>query len=207
VIDLAGELGEDFRVSGVRLDSGDLAALAVGSRRLLDAAGLSKVQIFASGGLNEDEIAGLFARGAPIDAFGVGTDMGVSRDQPALDVAYKLCTFGGTGRLKLSPGKHILPGRKQVFREERDGAAVRDVIARDGESLAGRPLLAQVMAGGRRLDGASPPLAELRERAAAERARLPAALRGIEPARPGYPVVVSEALDAFRREVEAAVAR
>lgn len=207
VIDLAGELGSDFRVEGVRLDSGDLAALAHGSRRLLDDAGLSQVRIFASGGLNEGEIAGLVGAGAPIDAFGVGTDMGVSRDHPALDIAYKLCAFAGTGRLKLSPGKPILPGRKQVFRRQRDGLAAGDVIARDGERLDGRPLLAPVMADGRRLDGATPPLATVRARAAEEIARLPHELRGIVPAEPRYAVEVSEALKAYQREVAVVVAR
>ena len=105
--------------------------------------------IFASGGLNEDEIAQLLAAGAPIDGFGVGTDMGVSRDAPSLDIAYKLVEYAGRGRLKLSTGKALLPGRKQVFRVERDGVADHDVIGRRDEPLPGRPLLRQVMAGGR----------------------------------------------------------
>jgi nicotinate phosphoribosyltransferase len=110
VIELARELGDAFRVRAVRLDSGDLAALAVEARRRLDAAGLHRVEVFASGGLDEHRIAELVARGAPIDGFGVGTRMGVSEDAPALDMAYKLTAYAGEGRLKLSPGKRILPG-------------------------------------------------------------------------------------------------
>ncbi len=87
VVDLARELGPAFHVAGVRLDSGDLRELAVGARQILDEAGLRSVTIFASGGLNEDEIARLIAADAPIDGFGVGTDMGVSRDAPSLDIA------------------------------------------------------------------------------------------------------------------------
>ncbi|MGH7555712.1 MAG: nicotinate phosphoribosyltransferase, partial [Longimicrobiales bacterium] len=129
VIRLALELGDDFRVRGVRLDSGDLAELAFGARALLDGAGLQRVGIFASGGLDECEIDDLLERGAPIDAFGVGTRMGVSSDAPALDMAYKLTSYAGRGRVKLSTGKPIWPGPKQVFREHSNGRFVRDVIA------------------------------------------------------------------------------
>ena len=79
--------------------------------------------IFASGSLNEDEIARLLSAGAPINGFGVGSDMGVSRDAPALDIAYKLVEDAGRGRMKLSSGKAVLPGRKQIFRVEHDGLA------------------------------------------------------------------------------------
>ena len=78
---------------GVRLDSGDLAGLARSARGLLDDAGMPDAQIFASGGLDEYAIAGLAARGAPIDAYGVGTKMGVSADAPYLDSAYKLVAY------------------------------------------------------------------------------------------------------------------
>ncbi|MFY0583197.1 hypothetical protein ACN28S_60895 [Cystobacter fuscus] len=131
-------------------------ALAHAARCLLDTAGLAHVRIFASGGLDEDEVARLLADHAPIDAFGVGTAMGVSADAPALDMAYKLVEYAGRGRLKLSTGKVLLPGRKQVFREEEDGVARRDVLARHDEALPGRPLLRRVMHAGRRLVEARP---------------------------------------------------
>jgi len=124
-----------------------------------------------------------------------------SRDAPALDMAYKLTEYAGAGRLKTSPGKAILPGRKQVFRVERDGRAVEDVVARCGESLPGRPLLAQVMRRGRRLPGASEPLERTRARAAAELGLLPDSVRALEPAAPPYPVSISEALRDHQREV------
>ncbi|MHA7630838.1 hypothetical protein [Corallococcus sp. M7] len=90
VVALARELGPDFHVQAVRLDLRDLASLAHQIRALLDAAGLERVRILASGGLDEDAVARLLAHQAPIDAFGVGTAMGVSEDAPALDMAYKL---------------------------------------------------------------------------------------------------------------------
>ncbi len=150
-IALSRTLGKDFRVRGVRLDSGDLGALSRRARRLLDKAGLQKVEILASGGLDEDGIAALVSSGAPIDGFGVGTSLGVPDDAPALDLAYKLCEYTGQGRLKLSIGKPVLPGRKHVFRVAHNGEDVRDVIGRAEETLPGRPLLCLVMRQGRRL--------------------------------------------------------
>ena len=99
VCELARELGDQFKVRAVRLDSGDLAELARRTRETLDAAGLGKVEIFASSGLDEDVIDDLVTRGAPITGFGVGTKMGVSEDAPSLDIAYKLCAYAGQGRV------------------------------------------------------------------------------------------------------------
>ncbi|HYL08077.1 MAG TPA: nicotinate phosphoribosyltransferase, partial [Candidatus Udaeobacter sp.] len=104
---------------GIRLDSGDLGQLAKRSRRLLDQAGLRRVRIFASGGLDELAIDALVRSGAPIDAFGVGTKMGVSADDPYLDTAYKLVCYAGRPVMKLAQGKVTAPGRKQVFRRRR----------------------------------------------------------------------------------------
>jgi nicotinic acid phosphoribosyltransferase len=75
-------LGE--RLAGVRLDSGDLVSLSMAVRRVLDEAGLDYVRIFASGGLDEEEVERCLRAGAPIDAFGVGTRMNVSADAPYL---------------------------------------------------------------------------------------------------------------------------
>jgi nicotinate phosphoribosyltransferase len=207
VVDLARELGDAFQIRGIRLDSGDLAQLARKARKLLDGAGLERLQIFASGDLDEYRIDEIVRSEAPIDAFGVGTRMGVSRDEPSLDLAYKLTEYAGTGRLKTSPGKVILPGRKQVFRTEENGRSVGDVIGRHDEPLPGRPLLEPVMRNGERLPAGRRTLREARERAAAELARLPARVRGLEPARPAYPVEVSEVLRRYAETVREKVAR
>jgi nicotinate phosphoribosyltransferase len=206
VVELARELGGDFRVKGVRLDSGDLAELARRSREILDAAGLESVEIFASGGLGEQAIADLLDAGAPIDAFGVGTTMGVAVDAPGLDIAYKLVAYAGRGRLKLSSGKATLPGRKQVFRVENGGAAVRDVIGRHDEALPGRPLLRQVMKEGRRTEEGREDLRQARERARREIARLPAEVRALTEADPPFPVAISPKLARSREEVRRRVA-
>jgi nicotinate phosphoribosyltransferase len=206
VVELAREFGPDFRVSAVRLDSGDLCDLAFGARRILDEAGLHGVGIFASGSLNEDEIARLLAAGAPINGFGVGTDMGVSRDAPALDIAYKLVEYAGRGRLKLSTGKAVLPGRKQIFRVHADGVADHDILGQHDESPRGRPLLQQVMKHGVRLPAGQASLDDARARARGEVRWLPERVRSIHPADPPYGVVISRDLaaagDTLRRRHE-----
>ncbi len=121
---------EGFNLQGVRLDSGDLASLSRKARKILDDNDLKQTSIFASGNLNEYKIADLVGAGAPIDSFGIGTDLVVSADAPALDVAYKLNEYAGKPRLKTSEGKLTLPGRKQVFRAiGRDGGLAGDIIA------------------------------------------------------------------------------
>lgn len=201
VVALATELGPAFRVSAIRLDSGDLGALAASARRILDDAGLQRVGIFASGNLNEDEIHRLLSAGAPIDGFGVGTDMGVSRDAPALDFAYKLVEYEGQGRLKLSTGKAVLPGRKQIFRVERDGVATHDILGQHDETAHGRPLLQPAMRGGVRLSTGRTNLEDARALARTELARLPERVRGLDQAQPPYEVAISERLSAAHREL------
>jgi nicotinate phosphoribosyltransferase len=127
---------------GVRIDSGDLDRLSRETRQQLDAAGLPHVRIVASGGLDEVSVAALVEAGAPIDAFGVGTRMGVSADAPYLDSAYKLVEYDGMPMLKLSPGKVTYPGRKQVFRGvDSDVLALRDERAPVGHAALLRPAL------------------------------------------------------------------
>jgi nicotinate phosphoribosyltransferase len=201
VVRLAQEMGGRFTVRGVRLDSGDLIELAFGARRILDEAGLEDVEIFASGSLDEQRIAEIVRRGAPITGFGVGTKMGVSEDDPSLDMAYKLTAYDGRGRLKTSPGKPILPGRKQVYRIEENGRAVRDVIAAEDEKVGGRPLLRKVMESGKRLAAGQEPLDTARERVRAELRRLPERLLNLGPADPPYPVEVSPMLKRRQAEV------
>jgi nicotinate phosphoribosyltransferase len=207
VIRLSKELGSAFRVRGIRLDSGDLVDLARRSRAALVEAGLGQVTIFASGGLDEHEIARLVKEAPSIDGFGVGTKMGVSEDAPALDMAYKATAYAGRGRLKLAPGKRILPGRKQIFRIEEKGEAVRDVLARHDESLSGRPLMRKVMERGKRLPSHVDSLEAIRENASREIALLPPRLRGLAPATPSYPVEVSEALQSYQERVVSEITR
>ena len=201
VIDLAHTMGDRFQVKAVRLDSGDLLTLSKEARRLLDDAGLQNVEIFASGGLNEEVIEHLLSSNAPIDGFGVGTSMGVSSDAPDLDIAYKLAEYAGKGRLKLSTGKPILPGRKQVFRIEEHGQDVRDVIACADEEPVGRPLLVPMMRGGTRLPAGSVDLDSARRYAQQQMGRLPEQVRAIAPADPPYPVEISPKLRGLQQRI------
>ncbi|WP_455284248.1 nicotinate phosphoribosyltransferase [[Eubacterium] cellulosolvens] len=143
----------------VRLDSGDLFDLSVKVRRILDDAGHRTTKIFASGDLNEYRIWDLMSKGAPIDAFGVGTELTTSREDPALPGIYKLVELRrgsrAIPRVKLSPSKVTIPERKQVFRAYSDSGLIReDVVAIDGEpspDSAAQPILTKVIDKGRLL--------------------------------------------------------
>lgn len=196
VIRLAQRLGDDFRVSAIRLDSGDLDQLARRARELLDAAGLHSVRIIGGGGLDEFSVADLVAAATPIDSYAVGTRIVTSSDAPSLDAVYKLSAYAGEGRLKLSPDKSTLPGRKQIYRRLADGVAVDDRIALHDEPCDGVPLLVPVMRDGRRLPEARRSLDEVRDHAAASLAQLPAHLHDLHGSARPYSVVVSDGLRA-----------
>ncbi len=204
-IRLAKAPTHSIRFSAVRIDSGDLLALSKTVRRMLDEAGLHDVRIFASSGLDEYRIAELLAGGAPIDGFGVGTAMGVAADAPALDIVYKLVRYAGRDTTKLSTGKPVLPGRKQVFRRHAYGQARSDVIASRNEQLDGEPLLQLLLRDGRPVALAERSLDEIRQYAAAALASLPETVRAITPADPPFPVVVSERLRQRHAEVVARI--
>ncbi len=172
------------RLAAIRLDSGDLLELSKACRALLDEAGLAGVEIFASGGLDEYEIDRLVSEGAPIDAFGIGSRLGVAADAPFLDMAYKLVEFDGEPRLKTSTGKLTLPGRKQVWRTAEAGVSIRDVLAlADEPPVPGaESLLEPVMQGG--AITTRPLLAEARDRAERARSSLPPELRALDATGP-----------------------
>jgi nicotinate phosphoribosyltransferase len=184
---------------GIRIDSGDLGALSRRARALLDRAGLQNVRIVVSGSLDELAMDDLVQKGAPIDAFGVGTKMGVSADYPYLDTAYKLVLYRGRPVMKLSRGKVTAPGRKQVFRRIRPFS---DVLGLHEEPLpAGRErLLEPLMKYGRRVSG-RPPLERSRAFFQADLAALPPRARDLRS--PQAPTVRSSpALRALSTETK-----
>ncbi|RPH65689.1 MAG: nicotinate phosphoribosyltransferase [Burkholderiales bacterium] len=207
VIDLYPVLAaEGIRIGGVRLDSGDLGAHAKAVRAMLDDAGLANVTIFASGNLDEQRVARLLADGAPIDGFGIGTALDTSSDAPTLDAVYKLQSYAGIARRKRSEGKATWPGIKQVWRRyDGQGRLAGDRVGLADEASDDEPLLQPCMRAGRRLP-TTPTLDEARAHCAAQLARLPDALRGLEPCTARYPVEISAALRALAREVDAATA-
>jgi nicotinate phosphoribosyltransferase len=182
VVALAPRLKADgITIRSVRLDSGDLAALSRGVRKILDAGGLPEVAIFASGGLDEDAVADFVKNNVPIDGFGIGTSLTTSSDVPNVDCVYKLQEYAGVARRKKSEKKATWPGRKQVWRRYgADGRMAGDVLTIDGDNRDGEPLLRPVMKGGRRLQPPEP-LDEIKRRSKRALEQLPEPLRRLEP--------------------------
>jgi len=203
VVELAPKLARDgIRIRAVRIDSGDLAEHARRVRKIFDDAGLQAVKIFVSGGIDEFSLRELlWSQRAPIDGFGIGSGMDTSYDAPTLDCAYKLQEYAGRARRKRSEGKATWPGRKQAYRSYApDGRMSGDLLTLEGDVHPGDPLLKPVMRSGRRLPGLET-LEEARARARHQLARLPDALRELEPA-PPYPVVIADTLKTLAEEVD-----
>jgi nicotinate phosphoribosyltransferase len=201
VVELAPRLrAEGIRVKAVRLDSGDLGEHARKVRSILDRGGCADVGIFASGGLDEHELARL--ADAPIAGFGVGTSLVTSSDAPGLDCAYKLQEYAGIPRRKRSEGKATWPGRKQVFRiAGADGRFDHDILGIASESQPGAALLEPAMRGGARIAGA-PELGAVRSSALSQLAQLPERLRSLARAEPAYRVEMTAALKSLAEEVD-----
>lgn len=146
------------RLYGIRLDSGDLLSLSCQARQMLDNAGLHYVKIAASNDLEELQINELMVKGAPIDIFGVGTNLVTGKPDAALNGVYKLVEFDTHNTIKISENtdKITLPGCKQVFRHRDNRLALwtGDVIALAQEkpkSNGSLPLLNTVMHKGERV--------------------------------------------------------
>lgn len=187
---------------GIRLDSGDFLKLSRAARTILDEAGLTDAKIMVSGDLDEYRIRELVQAGAPVDAFGVGTQLATSADAPNMGAIYKLVELDISGikrfTAKFSEDKPSLPGAKQVFRFDD-----HDVLARSGECSRGKALLRPVLLGGQLVEPL-PDLAAARARAADSLGRLPASLRGLDPADP-WPVrhsaELAELIDRTRKNL------
>ena len=198
-------VGENL--AGVRLDSGDLLQLSKQVRHILDEAGLSKAQIIASGDLNEQKIRALRQAQAPINGWGVGTELVRSKDAPSLGGVYKLVEDHDTGRpvAKFSIDKATLPGCHQVFRVQRGHSFVRDIIGTTPEfHIDSLPLLEKWMENGE-LTQKLPSLASVRRHARQQLAALPDAVKSLESlspsSSPAYEVRISDALSALVERV------
>ncbi len=181
------------RVGAVRLDSGDLAALAKKVRRIFDSHNLSYIKIFASGDLNEYKIQDLKRRRAPIDAYGVGTELITAKPVAALPGVYKLVEDKDGPKIKLSEEKQTLPGTKQIFRQtDPAGTYHRDILALAEESVDGAPLLQPVVKKGKRIRKKIP-LTETRQYCFEAVSKLPDWLKKVSVKR-RYPIVLGPAL-------------
>ena len=194
------------KLSGVRLDSGDMAEISKKVRKLLDEKDLQYVRIFASGDLDEFKIRALQKQGAKIDAFGVGTKMGTSEDKPYVDVIYKLCETmtsdgGFSPIMKLSKGKATLPGRKQVYRfKDDEGNFEKDVIALADEKVDGEPLMVNVVKKGKVFYD-FPSLSEIRLAATKNLSLLPDKYKKVTGSAE-YPVELSQDLEKLIRNLK-----
>lgn len=194
------------KISGIRLDSGDLLQLAFSARELLDRSGKKDVRIVASGGLDEEKIHSFALANAPIDAYGVGAELTVSADVPTCDLVYKLVEVIHEGKvqplIKASEGKRSAPYRKQVFRQECKGRFAADLIGKwDEGSAGGEPLLQKYIEKGR-LVAELPGLSEIRQRAQNQLSLLPDPFKLLHTTQ-DYPVQYSQQLLQTHKELEA----
>lgn len=202
VVALAPKLAsKGIRIKGVRIDSGNLTDHARQVRQILDDGGLQHVTIFASGDLDEYVLRDMLAANAPVDGFGIGTRMDTSSDVPYLDCAYKLEEYAGKARRKRSEGKQTWPGRKQVYRNcDAAGRMTSDVVTLENDAQPGEPLIVPVMRAGKRLAPAAA-LANIRNHAAANLARLPEPLRQLQEPY-AYRVEIAAALHELAEQVD-----
>lgn len=182
-------------IQAIRIDSGDLVSASKSARAILDGSGRSMVKILVSNDLDEIKIDALLKAGAPIDAFGVGTELITSRDAPAISMVYKLVEVDGVGRIKMSAGKKTYPLAKQVHRfRDSEGKFLVDRVTKASEDSAGEPLLVPFLRQGKLTDPL-PRLDAIREHCRVQREALPERLRGVD-AEPSYPLEYSDALEA-----------
>lgn len=165
---------------GIRIDSGDILTLSKKAREILDREGFKDAIIIVSGGINEYKIKQLLDAGAPVDGWGVGTELVVSADLPYLDCAYKLVEYDGRPVMKFSTKKKTLPYKKQIYRIEKDGILEKDIITVYNEEVKGGiPLLKQVIKNGE-LVTELPSLGQIRQKAINSFQKLPDELKSIE---------------------------
>jgi nicotinate phosphoribosyltransferase len=186
---------------GVRLDSGNLAMLSRKVRKILDDAGLHDAKIFATNDLNEHRVAELVRAGAPIDAFGIGTQLATSYDAPALSVVYKLVELRRDGELhytaKYSDEKVTLPGAKQIYRQpDRDIVAL---VTECSEKHLGEPLLRPTIIAGELVEPL-PSIEKTRDWVRKSVAALPSSLLSIDQPAP-YRVEISAKLQEVAEQI------
>ncbi len=199
-----------YELQGIRLDSGNIVSLSRLARRMLDKAGFKSAKIFATGNLDEFKIKDLLKRGAKVDSFGVGTNMGTSSDAPSLDAIYKITEVTDEEgnflpTMKLSQAKVSYPGRKQVFRIERRGRFIRDIIGLKNEKIKGKPLLRKVVEKGR-VVYKNPSLEDIRRHLKNNLFKFSDSLKDIDSGYK-YPVAISPQLKKLRAKLALQLAK
>ena len=193
----------EIEVAGVRLDSGDLVTLSQKVRSLLPDS-----TIFASGDLDEYEIARLKSEGACIDGYGLGTRLVTGTP---VNGVYKLVEIDGIATMKQAIGKATYPGRKQIYRQFTEGKFIKDRLALASEPPLKneQPLLQLVMKQGQRVQSPEP-LAEIQKRTTLSVTSLSHSTRQLNDPTP-LPVEISDALQQLtlatqhRQKIEASL--
>ena len=228
-IEIGNQLrGRGYEMVGVRLDSGDLAALSMEARRILDEGGFPEAAIVASNGLDEEIITSLKQQGATINVWGVGTNLSTAKGQPALGGVYKLGAMENTDgtwqpKIKLSeqPIKTSIPGILQIRRFEDEAGMVADVIYNQQLDISDisemtksvpETVVRKIPAGLKNYDLLLPavkagefvlaeqPIADLRQRAIDQLQRLPVATKRFLNPTP-YPVGLDVRLAELRQKM------
>jgi nicotinate phosphoribosyltransferase len=204
---------QGIHAKGIRLDSGDLYELSIKTREILDNGGYKDMIIMASGDLNEYVISDMVKRNAPIDVFGVGTELTTSRDDPAMNGVYKLVAIripplekGKSStvlyKLKTSPGKKTYPGPKQIHRISRqDDIIETDLVALEGEKSPEHsfPVLIRYLANGR-LERKLPSLDQIQKYHQDQMKTLPDEYKRLDINAEKFPVIFSDKLESVTRE-------
>jgi nicotinate phosphoribosyltransferase len=199
------EIASKIRLlDGVRLDSGDIHALSKEVRAVLDANGCKSTRIIASSDLNEYKIDELERLNAPIDTYAVGTELVVSRDVPSLGAVYKVVYDDTNDKplVKLSPGKITMPGRKQIFLDQRNGGwshliALENAVAPSEELI---PLLDCHIKDGKLMEGSAVNLEVARKYCNAALVNLHPQLASLEPEEKTVPVHPHDSLKTMFEE-------
>jgi len=200
-------LGSGIRPYGVRLDSGDLYTLSIETRKLLDNAGCKDTKIMVSGDLNEQSISKLLANGAPIDSFGVGTELSTSRDDPTMNGVYKLVAvkirnpdkkngeYEMMYKSKTSVGKETYPGPKQVGRFIENNVLKMDYLILEDEKPPDKCifLLKKYVDGGNKVLE-MPSIFEIQKYTLKQLELLPTALKSLDVEPALFPVMLSQKL-------------
>ena len=207
-------LKSGIRPYGVRLDSGDLYTLSLETRKLLDSAECNDTKIMVSGDLNESSISELIANGAPVDSFGVGTELSTSRDSPVMNGVYKLVAvkiriphdntqcgeYTMLYKSKTSVGKETYPGPKQIARLIRDNVLEKDYLILENEKPPDGCvlLLKEYIDDGKRVLE-MPSIVETQEYCSKQLDLLPMAVKSLDAEAGSCPVVISQKIKSLGR--------
>ena len=195
---------QGYKLGGIRIDSGDLAAEGQMARDMLNEAGMGHTNVVVSGNLEEMSISAILRKTEAIDVFAVGTRMSCSADAPVMDLAYKLANYDNRPTLKLSTGKETLPNPKQVWRTlDENGFIKADVVSLRNEKLSGQPLMEKVMQNGRRT-GARAGWRQARERFENDLKLLPKRCLKLDEIQ-RWPLQTTAALNSLQQQTRQAV--